>query len=285
MSEHITLKRGKRPQKAKPTRSRTSRRKQTSKRQYVGPALALGAAIVAIFSAWLYQLPDKLWLAAAHGVADAGFEVRSVDVTGLHHMTRLPVYTAALDGASDSMLLVDLEDIRERLKLLPWVADASVGRKLPDTLVVDIVERQPAALWQYQGRHALVDANGYVLTRHKLERFGKLPLLVGEGANVEARAFAAMMKDYPAVSKHVSGAIWVGGRRWDLRLKSGETLSLPENYAEARKALDIFVRIDRDSGLVDKGFSRFDLRLPDKMVVRVAGKNESVKLPKLGTEI
>ena len=65
-------------------------------------------------------------------------------------MRRLPLYTAALDGASDSMLLVDLDEVKARLELLPWVEEASVGRVLPDRLVVDIKEREPAAIWQHE---------------------------------------------------------------------------------------------------------------------------------------
>jgi cell division protein FtsQ len=236
--------------------------------------------------AWLFQVPDKLWRAAANGVANAGFEVRSVEVSGLKHMKRLPVYTAALDGASDSMLLVDLDDVRARLLMLPWVEDASVGRNLPDTLAIHVTERQPFAIWQNHGRHSLIDAGGAVLPVGDLAKFSKLPIVVGKGANTEAAALMELLGDYPAVSKHVAGAVWIGNRRWDLKLKSGETLALPDDYAEARAALDNFVRIDRDSGLVAKGFSRFDMRLADRLTVRISRDNEkSEALQKPGTEI
>jgi cell division protein FtsQ len=234
--------------------------------------------------AWLYEVPKRLNIAAARGVAQAGFEVRDVEVRGLHHMSRLPVYTAALDGASDSMLLVDLDVVRERLRLLPWVADASVGRKLPDTLVIDIVERSPAAIWQYGGRHALVDAEGHVLVTRRLTQFAHLPVVVGKGANTEVGALARLLQDYPAVAKHVGGAVRVGERRWDLKLAGGETLALPEGDAAARKALDTFVRMDRDNGLLGKGFVRFDMRLPDRMTVRMAS-NDGKEPMIAGTEI
>jgi cell division protein FtsQ len=283
MSERVTLKRGKRPPKS--SARRKTRARPARSRRLLAPAVAVGAAGIALFAAWLFNVPERAWLAAARGVAGAGFEVRNVEVTGLHNMARLPVYTTALDGASDSMLLVDLDDIRARLKLLPWIADASVGRELPDTLVIDITERRPAALWQYEGRYALIDEKGAVLTRRGLTRFVGLPVVVGKGANVEAAHLAALMKDYPAVSQHVASAIRVGERRWDLRLKSGETLALPDDYAAARTALDNFVRVDRDTGLIDKGFSRFDMRLAGQLVVRLAAEPDSKTLPTVGTEI
>ena len=64
-------------------------------------------------------------------------------------MERLPVYAVALDQDSMAMPLVDLEDTRARLLRFGWVKEARVSRRLPDTLVVDIVERQPAAIWQH----------------------------------------------------------------------------------------------------------------------------------------
>ena len=94
-----------------------------------------------------------------------------------------------------------------------------------------------------------------------------------------------MLGNYPAVAKHVAGAVWVGQRRWDLKLKTGETLALPDDYAEARAALANFVRIDRDSGLVARGFSRFDMRLADQLTVRITPAAEASARPVPGTEI
>jgi cell division protein FtsQ len=284
VTERITLKRGKRPPAA-----RTRRSAKPSPRRGLGVTLfALGAAGAALFAAWLTGLPGKLHLAAANGVAEAGFAVRNVEVTGLRNMQRLPVYTAALDGASSSMLLVDLDDVRERLLLLPWVKEASVGRQLPDTLSIHITERTPFAIWQYRGGHRLVDAEGVILPTDRLHRYATLPIVVGRGANTEVAALMDLLGGYPAVARHVAGAVWIGERRWDLKLKSGETLALPDDYAEAKAALDNFLRIDRDTGLVAKGFSRFDMRLADRLTVRITkpdGEDSPREKPTTGTEI
>ncbi|MEM8827165.1 MAG: FtsQ-type POTRA domain-containing protein [Pseudomonadota bacterium] len=288
MSERVILKRGqKTPAKrarAKPARSKRPASASTPARPWLAPTLAVLAAVVALGTAWLYQLPERLWLGAAKGVAAIGFEVRDVDVSGTRHMARLPVYTAALDGASDSMLLVDLDDVKARLELLPWVAEASVGRVLPDRLTIDIVERRPIAIWQNEGRHRLIDAEGRILQTEDLARFAALPLVVDEGADREAGALVALLADYPAVEEHFASAIWRGGRRWDIQLKSGETLLLPEDGAAVRRALDAFVRLDRDTGLVGRGFVSLDFRVPAQMVVRT-GAEENVVTTVAGTEI
>lgn len=285
MSERVVLRRGQRPPARRSKTRPRVRRKRTLLQKWQMPLLAVSGAAALVAAAWLYQVPTKLWLAAANGVAKAGFAVREVEVTGLKNMPRLPLYTAALDGASDSMLLVDLDDVKAQLELLPWIEEAHVGRALPDKLMIDVVERVPAAIWQKDGRHMLVDAEGRILTHKDLARFAHLPLVVDEGANVRAGEIAALLDDYPALAEHFSSATWVGGRRWDVALKSGEVIELPEGETAMRAALDSFVRLDRDTGLVGRGFATFDFRIADRMVVRVSREPGAALVPVEGTEI
>src|SRR3546814_15048721 len=67
----------------------------------------------------------------------------------------------------------------------------------------------------------------------------------------------------------MTDAVWIGGRRWDIRFRSGETLALPEGDAAAIRALKLFAKLDGAQGLLKRGFVRFDMRLPDKLVIRV----------------
>ena len=294
MSERVSLRRGQMP---KPVKRRPTKRLRATEpsirlpmaprrvRRWVGLSIAAMIAVGGIAILWLMQLPQQAWFETARRVGEAGFEVRHVEVTGLKHMAKLPIYGAALNGASNSMLLVDLDDIRTRLQTLPWVADASVARRLPDTLLIDVVERQPLAIWQHRRRLAVIDREGKILDTKRLGRFATLPLIVGPRANLQAHPLMAMLVDFPEVQQRVDSAIWIGDRRWDLRLKSGETLALPEGYAASTGALRQFVKMEQDSGLLDRGFVRFDLRLPDRMVVRISGEPGAQALPYVGTEI
>lgn len=233
-----------------------------------GGLLVLAAAIVV---ASLFGVPQRWWGHAVAATAQAGFEVRHVAITGTREMPRLPVYDAALSGPTNAMLTIDLPAIRARLLQQPWVADASVSRRLPDTLAIEIVERRPVALWQYKRRLALIDATGKPLDTERLDRFGTLPLLVGAGANVRAQEVLALLADQPAVAKQVDAAMLIGGRRWDLKFKTGEVLALPDTPAASAMALKTFAQLQRGGdGLLGRGFARFDMRLPGRMLVRGA---------------
>nr|WP_279588268.1 cell division protein FtsQ/DivIB [Sphingomonas oligoaromativorans] len=203
-------------------------------------------------------------------VGKAGFAVKRVEIQGIHHMDRLPVYSVALDQTSTAMPLLDLGEIRRKLLQFGWVADARVSRRLPDTLVVDVVERQPAAIWQYQGKLSLIDKDGVVLQSVDPHAMPDLPVVVGPGANSQATQLSALIDAAPRLKPMLAGATWVGMRRWDIRFQSGETLSLPEGDDAARTAYTKFDRMDQAARLLGQGFVHFDMRIPGKFVVRVS---------------
>ncbi len=230
-----------------------------------GLFLALIAAVVLV----ALDLPAKAMNAAGEAVGDAGFRVSRVDVSGIRNMDSAPVYQIALDHKTMAMPLVDVHAIRQQLLRFGWVKDARVSRRLPDTLVVDIVERKPAALWQDRSRLALIDSEGVVLDRVPVDQMPDLPLLIGTGANLREQDLNRLLGTVPTLKPQLVSASWVGNRRWDLKFQSGETVALPEGDQAARAAIAKFAELDKTTGLLGRGLVRFDLRFPDKMIVRL----------------
>lgn len=237
-----------------------------------------GAAAVAL------DLPAKAGLAAGEAVGNAGFRVRSVDVQGLKRMDPKPIYAIALDQKTTAMPLVDVSGIRERLLEYGWVKDARVSRRFPDTLVIDIVERKPAALWQDDDRLSLIDAEGVVLDRVPVSQMPDLPLLIGHGANSQAVPLDRLLSRVPSLKAQLVSATWVGQRRWDLSFQSGEMILLPEGETAAGQALAKFAKMDKSAGLLGRGFLRFDLRKPGQMTVRLPHPADKSNIPEPATE-
>jgi cell division protein FtsQ len=249
-------------------------------------ALVFGAFVVAIAAVTLIALdiPAKAERAAGAAVGQAGFKVSGYQIVGLNHMNRALVDAvvadelrrAAADAGSDKapQALVDVAEIRRRLLAFGWVQDARVSRRLPDSLVIDIVERKPAALWQNQGQLALIDQEGVVLDRVPVDKMPDLPLLIGPGANAQAEQLSKMMASVPSLKPQLASATWVGSRRWDLAFQSGEIVSLPEGDRDAEATLVKFAQNDRSTGLLGRGILRFDLRNWPRT------HNMTVKLPR-----
>lgn len=232
--------------------------------------LALVAAQYAGLTAAAYQQYAAL-------AAKAGFQVKRVPVTGMERVDQLKVYQLVLAEKDRAMPLVDIEKIRADLLQYGWIKDARVSRRLPDTLAVEIIERKPAALWQRNGRYSLIDANGIVLANVRAGEGGDLPMLNGNEANEHIVALNALLDNASALKSQVSGASWIGNRRWDLQFQTGETLALPEGEAEAAKALLNFARLDGVHRLLGRDLIHFDLRDPDRAYFRKAPKAKPVK--------
>ena len=179
------------------------------------------------------------------------------------------LYDIALAQKDRSMAAVELEDVRRDLMQYGWIKDARVSRRLPDTLVVDIVERTPAAIWQNDGRLSLIDDSGVVLEPVTVATMPDLPLVIGPNANRRAQDLDALLAEASSLKELLAGATWVGNRRWDLRFRSGETLSLPEGDAEAKAALAKFAHMDGANRLLGRGILRFDMRDPSRFVLRM----------------
>jgi cell division protein FtsQ len=234
--------------------------------------LILGTMTFAVVVAAVlaFRLPQLAGLALGEGVGGAGFTLRRVEITGAQRVSRLAIYNVAFDQDSMAMPLVDLSATRERLLRFGWIREARVSRRLPDTLVIDVIERQPVAIWQNEGRLTLIDGEGVALEPVRVEAMPDLPLVIGPDANRHIASLAALLQAAPRLRPQIAGANWVGQRRWDIRFQSGEMLARPEGGEEARRAITRFSLMDQQDPLLGRGFARIDMRDPRRTYVRIS---------------
>lgn len=230
----------------------------------------LGAYSVAHYSG----INERIKAEIAAAVGNAGFEVKRVEVSGVNRIDELKVYEITLAQKDRSMMLVDIDEVREDLMRNGWIKDARISRRLPDTLVVDIVEREPVAVWQHKGTLSLIDKTGYPLEEIAREEIPDLPVIVGKKANLKFTQLDQLLDVAPALRPMVTGATWIGNRRWDLEFDSGETLALPEGEETASAALLNFARMDGVNRLLGRGVVHFDLRDAERAYLRMPPKTE-----------
>jgi len=245
----------------------------------------LGLILVAVLAlAWLVAslagLPALAGQQAANAVGDAGFEVRRVEVRGVQRMNEITVYERVLGVRDRAMPLVSLGELRASLLELPWVKDARVSRQLPDTIVVDIVERSPRAVLNVNGALALIDGTGHVLERvGERQARGRLQIS-GEQSQDQVEALDTLLGAAPALQPRVTQAEWVGNRRWNLTFSTGQVLALPQGEERARTALLSFARLDGVNRLLGGTVARFDMRNPQRIYMRVPGRAHEAALAK-----
>jgi cell division protein FtsQ len=238
----------------------------------LGLALGLGTGLWATTSGAAGRAADALVARAYALTVEAGLAVREVYVDG-RARTGLGELRAALAiEIGQPILAVDTDAARERIERLTWVAQASVVRMLPGSIFIRLIERQPLALWQKDGRFRLVDSTGGVieggLDEALPERWRHLRVLVGEGAPAQAARLFALLSTQPALSERVVAATWVGDRRWTLHLDNQIDVLLPEDNPAA--AWQVLAAEERDHALLERAVSLIDLRfLPGRIRLRL----------------
>jgi cell division protein FtsQ len=219
---------------------------------------------------------DGLYGQAKRGVEAltiaAGFGVKRITVEGQRHVTDAELTTALAAGPGTMMLAFDTDAVKERLEHVPWIKHAQVMRLLPSTLQVVIEERVPFAVWQSRGQTYVVDAEGTVIAPAVREAYADLPLVVGEGAGKNAADLFDTLRPFDSLTKQMVAALRVGDRRWTLKLASGIDIMLPDDGVT--DALNTLIGLDRDRNLLGRNIAAVDLRLADRVSVRLRDSNE-----------
>jgi cell division protein FtsQ len=198
----------------------------------------------------------------------AGFRITMVAINGRKQLTQDEVLAIGGVNGRSSLLFLDAAVVRDKLKADPWIGDATVLKLYPGQLQIDITERSAFALWQQDGRLSVISDDGAVLEPYVSRRFVSLPLVVGKGADVRAKDFLALLARYPQVHAATKAVVFVGERRWNLRLKDGLDIRLPEN--DVGNALAALSKLDKEERLFSRDIVAIDMRLPDRLTVQLS---------------
>ncbi len=241
--------------------------------------LAAGLLAGLATGAWLgwsgtvYAVTTDLTAKALDFTGNAGLQVKAVYADGRRHTDRDLLEGQLNIAVGQPILGIDTAAAKARLEALPWVAQASVGRLLPDTIKVRLEEHKPLALWQDGGSFSLIDGEGQVIISDLTagdvgRRFDKLRVLVGNNAPEHAVDLFHMLKAEPDLAARVKAATWVGDRRWTLRLDNKVDVLLPENAPLA--AWRFLARTENEKHLLDRALLVIDLRqAPHRMRLKL----------------
>jgi len=230
--------------------------------------LVLAAVIGLIGSGWAGRKLDALADGLARASVAFGLSVQDVLVEGRTRTDPGRLLAAVGVARGDPIMAFDPQAARSRVAALPWVREATVERRLPSLIYLRIEERTPIALWQTEGRIAVIDETGEAIPGIAPEAFAGLTLVVGPDAPAHAAGLLRLLDSEPELRRQVVAAVRVGGRRWNLRFQGGTDVRLPETGAE--EAWAQFARIEREHGVLQRDVDSIDLRLPDRLVVRTA---------------
>src|SRR5882724_2538408 len=241
-----------------------------------GLFFAASAVFGVVRGGHLPAMIDELrdWRDAAANAA--GFRITSIAMAGQNELIREEVLTIAGITGRTSLLFLDAADARTRLLANPWIAEANVLKLYPSRLHVTVTEREAFALWQKDGKVSVIAGDGTIVEPFVNQRFAKLPLVVGIGAETRAKEIVGLLDKYPLLRNQMHAAVLVAERRWNVVLTNGIEVRLPETDVEP--ALDTVVQLDRDNKLLSRDIAVVDLRLADRVTVRLSDDAAAARL-------
>jgi cell division protein FtsQ len=199
--------------------------------------------------------------------AASGLAIDQVKITGQSETSEVNILDSLEIEQFESLFTFDLDAARERVEALPWVARATLRKLYPDTLEVAVSERLPYALWQNGDTVSLIDPQGTVISDYIGERYTSLPLVVGPGANTRVDEFLDLVLSQPSLVPRVRAGVLVSERRWNIVFAGAIEIMLPE--IDPAAALARVADLDDEHRLLSREIAAVDLRLPDRLVVRL----------------
>jgi cell division protein FtsQ len=200
--------------------------------------------------------------------ASSGLGIDNVRMSGQSETSEVDVLNRLDLGSYPSLLTFDVDAARSRVEALPWVAEATIRKLYPDTLDIAISERTPFAIWQRGALVSLIDHDGRLIANSVGDRYAQLPMVVGDGAGPRATEFTDMIAEFPSLQARLKAGVLVAERRWNVVLGNGIEILLPE--VQPRAALSQLVELDESKGLLDRDIAAVDLRLADRIVVKLS---------------
>ena len=172
---------------------------------------------------------------------------------------------------------LDIDQLQEKFKLLPWVKEVTVRRQLPDILYIKLVERNPIALWQKNKKYYPLDEQGEVVKEECPECIQSFLLVVGNDAPKNTPALIEALSKHDTISDRIVAAKWVDNRRWNLHIddiEDGKKVLLPDSDLE--ESLNRLEKLQKERGILDKQIEMLDLRIDDRSIIKVKGKESII---------
>ncbi|MBB3934365.1 cell division protein FtsQ/DivIB [Aureimonas phyllosphaerae] len=196
-----------------------------------------------------------------------GLSIDTVDVTGYSETSEIDVLQTLWMAGAQTLPALDVTAAREAIEAMPWIESATIEKEYPNRVKIALVEKKPFALWQRDKDLWIVDHDGREIVPYATTRFTDLPFVVGPGAAREAADILDKMALVPELDQRIRAYVRVGDRRWDLRLDNGVVIRLPE--LDPIEAAATVMRVDRNEGLLARDIVSVDMRLADRMVVKL----------------
>lgn len=207
-----------------------------------------------------------------------GFTLDDVIVENRNKTPLLEISKILNLNRSKNILDIDVADVKKQLESLPWIKAATVRREFfPNVIHITLKEKTVESLWQFDGKFYPIDEDGEAIP---IEFIPNKPimLIVGKSAPKNFKTLLEVIKTDSEIFSRIKVANFISERRWNIVLDSvenGITVKLPE--AGIKETWEKLIKINNTKGIFKRKLTIIDLRLPDKVIVKIGKMNPEDK--------
>jgi cell division protein FtsQ len=195
-----------------------------------------------------------------------GFTIENIYLEGQNYANINEITSLIEKHKKQSIFSLDIWWLKNELEKNQWILAASVVKEYPSTLHIRIIERQPIAIWQKNNQHYLLDEHGAIIKDNQTANFTDLPVITGDGSKLYGPKIIRTINNFNIIKKNIISLIRVGNRRWNIRIKNGPEIKLPENNLD--QALHNLIQYHHSHNLLNSKYESIDLRVENKIYLK-----------------
>ena len=199
------------------------------------------------------------------------FEVKDIRINGTEK-TNPDELRQILTPNLNNLISFDKDHAKSLLEQVGWVKRANIKKIYPNTLIINIIETDPFAIYYDNQNNYLIDIDGQIISSNPdINVYKNLLIVRGEDAKTKLNEIIKEINIYfPDVRNRINELEFIEKRRWNLFLSGNLLIKLPDT--EIKESLNNLKKLFEGKQVLESNIIEVDLRIKGRAVIKVDGE-------------
>ena len=199
------------------------------------------------------------------------FEVKDIRINGTEK-TNPDELRQILTPNLNNLISFDKDHAKSLLEQVGWVKRANIKKIYPNTLIINIIETDPFAIYYDNQNNYLIDIDGQIISSNPdIDVYKNLLIVRGEEAKTKLNEIIKEINIYfPDIRNRINELEFIEKRRWNLFLSGNLLIKLPDT--EIKESLNNLKKLFEDKQVLESNIIEVDLRIKGRAVIKVDGE-------------
>ena len=218
---------------------------------------------------FLNQIDHNKYIKIFNGyLINNGFTLKNIEIVGLKNLSEKTVVDIINTEKKSTIFNVNLSNIYNNLSKNIWIRDVYIERVLPNTIKINIKEKQPIGIWQSEIGNKLITKYGEIISATNVNKFkNSLPIIHGDYANKNAHSILKILETNKVFAKNIWSLTYINNRRWNLHFNQGIIVLLPSK--DILEVWNKIIKLQKQYDVLNLGLTELDFRNPDKILGKI----------------